>query len=176
MLGLVVEAISGQPFAEYIEEHIFQQAGMTRSGYFELDALPSNTAQGYIDGLDGSWKTNVYSVPVTGGADGGAFVIAEDMTRFWQALSQYRLLSKEMTLSLLHPHTQTDEEGEHYGYGVWIEKAASVIRKYHIMGYDPGVSFHSAFYPETYSVMTVCSNQSEGAYDVVGVLEKEMEL
>ena len=176
LLGLVVEAISGQPFAEYIEEHVFQQAGMTRSGYFELDALPSNTAQGYIDSLDGSWKTNVYAVPVKGGADGGPFVTAEDMTRFWQALIQHRLLSEEMTLSLLHPHTQTDEEGEYYGYGVWIEKAGSTIRKYHVMGYDPGVCFHSAFYPETSSVMTICSNKSEGAYDVVEILEKEMNL
>lgn len=176
LLGLVVEAISDQPFAEYVEEHIFQQAGMTRSGYFELDALPSNTAQGYVDDVDGSWKTNVYAVPVKGGADGGAYVTAGDMTRFWQALIQYRLLSKKMTLSLLNPHTQTDEEGEHYGYGVWIEKTVSTIRKYHIMGYDPGVSFHSAFYPETSSVMTVCSNQSDGAYDAVEVLEKEMNL
>ena len=39
---------------------------MTESGYFSLDSLPPNTALGYIDNPDGTWKTNIYSLPVKG--------------------------------------------------------------------------------------------------------------
>lgn len=172
LLGLIVEQVSGRHFDEYVTEKIFNRAGMEHSGYFELDALPSNTALGYIEKEDGSWKTNIYSVPVKGGADGGAFVTVEDMHRFWQALMKFELLGEAMTQQLLTPYIHTDEDFDRfYGYGVWIDKKEDCISKYHVMGYDPGVSFHSAFYPESGLVSVVCSNKSEGAFDVFKEIE-----
>ena len=70
-MGLVVEAISGQPFTDYIMEHIFAPSGMMRSGYFALDQLPPQTALGYFQDEDAAWHTNIYSIPVVGGPDGG---------------------------------------------------------------------------------------------------------
>lgn len=172
LLGLIVEQVSGRHFDEYVTEKIFNRAGMEHSGYFELDALPSNTALGYIEKEDGSWKTNIYSVPVKGGADGGAFVTVEDMHRFWQALMKFELLGEAMTQQLLTPYIHTDEDFDRfYGYGVWIDKKEDCISKYHVMGYDPGVSFHSAFYPESGLVSVVCSNKSEGAFNVFKEIE-----
>lgn len=172
LLGLIVEQVSGRHFDEYVTEKIFNRAGMEHSGYFELDALPSNTALGYIEKEDGSWKTNIYSVPVKGGADGGAFVTVEDMHRFWQALKKFELLGEAMTQQLLTPYIHTDEDFDRfYGYGVWIDKKEDCISKYHVMGYDPGVSFHSAFYPESGLVSVVCSNKSEGAFNVFKEIE-----
>ncbi|TMY74019.1 class A beta-lactamase-related serine hydrolase, partial [Klebsiella pneumoniae] len=82
LLGLIVEAVTQQGFAEYVQENIFNKVGMSRSGYFEFDALPTNTAQGYVDFSDGTWKTNIYSLPAKGGSDGGAFVTVNDMVKF----------------------------------------------------------------------------------------------
>ncbi|WP_028273957.1 serine hydrolase domain-containing protein [Atopococcus tabaci] len=175
LLGLVVEEVSGQLLTDYIEEHIFQRAGMTRSGYFELDRLPSETAQGYIELEDGTWKTNAYALPVKGGADGGAFVTAEDMERFWHALLSHQLLKETTTHSLLQPHTEAEEDN-FYGYGVWIDQDKHGIQKYHVMGYDPGVNFHSAYYPGTSAMVTVCSNVSEGAYDMLEEVETQFSL
>lgn len=172
LLGLVVEQVSGKGFDEYVTENIFKRAGMGHSGYFELDALPSNTALGYIDEEDGSWKSNIYSVPVKGGADGGAFVTAEDMHRFWQALMKFELLGEAITQQLLTPYIHTDDDYDRfYGYGVWIDKKEDIISKYHVMGYDPGVSFHSAYYPQSGVIRIVCSNKSEGAFDVFKEIE-----
>ena len=61
-----------------------------------------------------------------------------------------------------------------YGYGIWIKKDDNEILKYHIMGYDPGVSFHSAFYPKSLIKTVICSNKSEGAYDIMKVIEEEI--
>ena len=168
-LGLVVEKFTGKPFTEVIEERIFQRAGMDRSGYFQLDRLPAETANGYID-EEAGWRTNQYAIPVKGGADGGAYVTAADMSAFWESLMSHKLLSEEATRNLLEPRV-SDDEG-HYGYGVWIETHGDAIRKYHVMGYDPGVSFHSGFYPADGSVLTVLSNESSGAYDVVRLIEE----
>jgi CubicO group peptidase (beta-lactamase class C family) len=176
LLGLIVEKASQKDFDEYVQENISKKAGMEQSGYFEFDALPSNTAQGYIDYPNGSWKTNIYSLPVKSGADGGAFVTAPDMIKLWDALINKVLLSDEYTERLLKPHVQAEDENNYYGYGVWIEKAGFEILKYHVMGYDPGVSFHSAFYPETSVKAVICSNKSEGAYDIMQGIEVALDV
>lgn len=129
LLGLIVEQASLLNFSEYIQENIFNRAGMKESGYFEFDALPPNTAQGYIDYPDGSWKTNIYSLPVKGGSDGGAFVTVKDMSNLWDALTNNLLLSKAYTKQMLTTHAQVDNENNFYGFVVWIKKKGYHIQK-----------------------------------------------
>ncbi|MGN7761671.1 serine hydrolase domain-containing protein [Paenibacillus sp. 22594] len=171
LLGLLVEKLSRLSFTEYVEQHIFKACGMADSGYFSLDALPGNTAQGYIVKEDGTWTTNIYSIPVKGGADGSAFVTAPDMLLLWERLLQLKLLGPELTALLLTPHIHEDKE-EYYGYGVWITKRSGEIYKYHVMGYDPGVSFHSAYYPASGITAAVLCNHSRGAYRMMQVVEE----
>ncbi|MNO32143.1 putative penicillin-binding protein PbpX [compost metagenome] len=171
LLGLLVEKFAGVPFTDYVEQHIFKACGMADSGYFPLDALPGNTAMGYIMKDDGTWTTNIYSIPVKGGADGGAFITAPDMLRLWENLLGHKLLGKELTALLLTPHIHEDK-AEYYGYGVWITKRGSGVYKYHVMGYDPGVSFHSTYYPASGVGTAVLCNQSRGAYRMMRAIEE----
>lgn len=174
LLGLIIEQASGQRFDEYVKTCIFDRASMEDSGYFEMDALPANTALGYIDREDGTWKTNVYSLPAKGGSDGGAYVTVRDMDKLWDALIRNQLLSKNSTERLLTPHAHVNEE-DYYGYGVWIKKDQHAsIRKYHVMGYDPGVNFRSGYYPDKGLKVVICSNQSSGAFQVMKTIEDEM--
>ena len=173
LLGLIVEQASRREFTEYVQENIFKIAGMNQSGYFSFDTLPSNTALGYIDLPDGTWKSNIYSLPVKGGSDGGAYVTVEDMVKLWNALYDHLLLSEESLNKLLTLHVQVNETG-YFGYGVWIEKEADQVVKYHVTGYDPGVSFHSAYFPATQTIAVVCSNKSKGAFDIMRAIEEKM--
>ncbi|MFD2628899.1 serine hydrolase domain-containing protein [Oceanobacillus kapialis] len=171
LLGLIVEKVSGLMFTDYVEKNIFKKAGMEASGYFEMDKLPENTAIGYIEESDGSYRTNVFSVPAKGGADGGAFVTAEDMVTFWYALFQYQLLSKEMTEKLLKPQIEVDED-LFYSYGGYVDMEQNKVKKHILMGYDPGVNFRSVYYPEKSISIVVCSNESDGAFEVLKDLER----
>ncbi len=172
LLGLIVEHISGMVFSDYIQQFIFDRVKMTESGYFSLDALPSNTALGYIDNADGTWKTNIYSLPVKGGSDGGAFVTVGDMAKLWDALMNFELLNEALTKQLLLAHVEMSESSG-YGHGIWIKKNShQSILKYHVMGYDPGVCFHSAYYPESSFKVVICSNQSNGAIDMMRGIEE----
>lgn len=171
LLGLVVEKVSGKQFTDYVEEHIFQRAGMLDSGYFSFDALPARTAIGYMVEVNGSWRTNLYSLPIRGGSDGGAFITAPDMSKCWQALLHHELLNETLTKKLLTPFMH-EEGSTYYGYGIWIEKDLEGIIKYHVMGYDPGVNFHSAYYPKNETTFVACSNVSSGAYKVMKVFEE----
>ncbi|WP_085994592.1 serine hydrolase domain-containing protein [Oceanobacillus senegalensis] len=171
ILGLIIEQVSQLEFSEYIEENIFKKSDMTSSGYFEFDSLPKRTALGYIDHPNGEWKTNIYSLPVKGGSDGGAFVTVYDMANLWDSLLHNQLLNDEHTNKLLTPYVRTNDKNGFYGYGVWIEKKDDEILKFYIMGYDPGVSFHSAFYPKTSTKTVICSNKSQGAFNVMKEIE-----
>lgn len=175
VLGLIVEQHTSLSFTDYIETNLFKKCGMNDSGYFSLDRLPKNTAYGYIDNDDGTWKTNVYSIPIKGGADGGAFITAPDMIKLWEALLNYRLLSEKYTKLLMTSQIQV-KEGVDYGYGIWINKRSSTIFKYHVMGYDPGVSFHSAVYPESGIKLAVPSNKSSGPYKIMEAIEECFEI
>jgi len=170
LLGLVVEKISGKEFTAYVEEHIFQKAAMTDSGYFSFDALPERTAFGYIDKGNGTFRTNIYSLPIRGGSDGGAFVTAEDMLKMWKALMNNKLLNESLANKLLTPHVQVKAES-YYGYGVWMQQSKDKISKYHVMGYDPGVNFRSAFYPNEGITFVACSNVESGTYEMMQAVE-----
>ena len=179
LLGLVVEQVTHQAFADYVAQHVLVPAGMTQSGYFEMDALPSRTALGYIDLPDGRWKTNIYSVPAKGAADGGVYVTVADAAALWDALLGHRLLSPASTQRLLTPHVTARipgavEEDWHYGYGVWIDQRDGEIFRYFLMGYDPGAAFHSAVFPDLGAMVVVCSNQTDGAFGMMKAIEDEL--
>ncbi|WP_010098245.1 serine hydrolase domain-containing protein [Ornithinibacillus scapharcae] len=175
VLGLVIEYLSGMSFTDFMETKVFAKAGMHQSGYFSLDQLPMDTAIGYIDDEEaGTWKSNIYSIPIKGGADGGAFTTVEDMMTFWKVLKDHTLLTKETTEQLLTPHALSDEN-EYYGYGIWIDKADDKITKHHVMGYDPGVSFHAAVYVDG-TELVILSNKSVGAYGIMLAIEEVLSL
>jgi len=171
VLGLIVEKVAGVPFTDYVEEHIFKPARMEESGYFSLDSLPAKTALGYMDKEDGTWKTNSYSIPIKGGADGGAYVTAGDFAKLWQSLLNGKLVSKEMLDKMMTPWIQTDNDNDYYGYGMWMEKSEDKIVKYHVMGYDPGVSFASAYYPASETIVVIPSNKEYGPHKLMYLLE-----
>ncbi len=173
VLGLVVEQLTGMDFTDYVEANIFEKCGMIHSGYFSLDRLPPNTAIGYIDEDDGAYRTNSFAMPLKGGSDGGAYVTASDMIKLWEGLLEFTLLSESMTKTLLYRHMKAREDA-YYGYGVWLNMKEGQLLKYHVMGYDPGVSFHSAVYPEFGLKLAIPSNQADGPFFIMKTIEEEL--
>ncbi len=173
VLGLIVEEHTGQSFTDYVEQNIFNKCGMSDSGYFETDRLPRNTAIGYMDQEDGSWTSNIFSIPVKGGADGGAYITAPDMIRFWNALFSNELLGEETTGKLITPYVHEDDE-TYYGQGIWINRRGEALFKYHVMGFDPGVSFMSSVYPDHNLQVVVLSNKESGPYPITMAVEEAL--
>jgi CubicO group peptidase (beta-lactamase class C family) len=175
LLGLVVEELTGEAFRAFVSRQILQPCGMARSGYFAMDALPDNTACGYLvpDETDG--RTNIFSVPSIGGADGGAFATAGDMRRFWQALLAGRLVSRDLFDRFTRPTVQAgdDDATLHYGYGVWLRETPRG-RFAHVVGGDPGVSMESGIWLGDGLVVTVLSNVQFGATDMAQWLRERI--
>jgi CubicO group peptidase (beta-lactamase class C family) len=173
VLGLIVEQQTGMRFTEYVEQHVFAPAGMRDSGYFALDRLPERTAYGYVEEVDGVWRTNIYTIPIVGQPDGGAFVTAPDMAKFWDALVGHRLLSPEMTRQMLRRHVPAGRDDRYYGYGVWIGGQAGQMH-YRALGGDPGVAFVSTLFPERDITATVIGNIETPAWAMYRAVQGEL--
>jgi len=165
LLGLVVEQLTGRDFRDFVAERIFRPCGITRSGYFAMDALPENTALGYIVKASGEWHTNIFSVPAVGGADGGAFTTAGDMRRFWTALLAGRILSRKTLDTFLAPAVPVTERGGtwHYGCGLWLRQERGHWIAL-VEGSDPGASMESEARPDDGLIATILSNTADGAW------------
>jgi len=171
LLGLVIEELTGRDFREVVAERIFQPCGMTHSGYFAMDALPDNTALGYLSEDESDRRTNIYSVASVGGGDGGAFTTAQDMRLFWTSLLAGRVLARDWLDRFLAPSVQVAERDAswHYGRGVWLrqDRGNWIVS---VEGSDPGASMESLVWLSDGVILTVLSNSSDGSARVSEVL------
>ena len=90
ILGMLVERLSGKDYYRYVEERIYRPAGMSRTGAWQVDSLPPNTAIGYTS-EEGSLERNTARLPGRGSAAGGGYTTAYDLMRFMTALRQKRV-------------------------------------------------------------------------------------
>ncbi len=172
LLGLVIEHLTGQQFAQVIEEIVFKPAGMARSGYFPLDQLPEKSAFGYIPCAEGGWRSNIYAIPIVGGGDGGVFTTAEDLMKFWSSLLDHRLIQKTTLEALLAPQIRTvpGSSRTFYGYGVWMRMKKGHPVEYYLIGEDPGVAFYSGYFPASRVLFSLFGNTGEPAFRMLKVL------
>ncbi|WP_411167804.1 serine hydrolase domain-containing protein [Clostridium sp. MB05] len=170
ILAYIVEKVSGMRFIDFVKEHIFDVLEMNSSGYFSMDMLPKNCAYGYEENSDGTLKTNIFSIPIIGGGDGGVFVTANDISKLWDGLLNYKLLNKDITNELLTPQVYVHYD-VYYGYGIYIVKRDDGIYKYFITGGDPGVSFESTVYPNKEIEVTILGNRKFSTYELLMEIE-----
>jgi len=179
LLGLMAEKAGGMPYRDYVREHVFAAAGMARSGFFRLDRVNQDVAEGADPLLDQhgaieGWKTNIYSFPPIGTPDGGAYVTAGDLDRFLRAVQAGRLLSPAATEAFLTPKVHyRDRDGwtMKYGYGLWfrIEGEGQIVC-YQKEGIAAGVSGLIRYFPASDTSVVLLSNLEEGAWEPIRFL------
>ena len=130
LLGELLEQLTGQTCTEVIEERVLRRAGMDNSGFDRSDEPRAASAVHYLP----SGRTNVHSVPVIGGGDGGCVCTATDLVRFCRALADGTLITDLTPLAT--QRQATIEDGWSYGYGVIIYPDG----RWGHGGGDPGVS------------------------------------
>jgi CubicO group peptidase (beta-lactamase class C family) len=130
LLGLVAEEVSGLSFVDAVAQQVFRPAGMTASGFFRLDEPVPDVAVGYLP----SGRSNVYSMPVVGSADGGAFATAADLDRFLRGYDDGSLLGARRD-AMLTPYVPVDP-GLDMGYGAFLYGDG----RFGHGGGDPGVN------------------------------------
>ena len=139
---------------------------MGDTAYLRSDELPGRAALGYLTG-DGP-RTNVFHVPVRGGGDGGVYSTAADVVSLWRAFFAGRIVPQRWVSEMVRPRSDVPEESKRYGLGFWLHESTDAV---HLEGYDAGVSFRSTHDRASATTRTVISNTSEGAWDMIELLD-----
>ena len=173
LLGLVIEKITGMTYRDYVRRNVFAKAGMVRSGFYRMDRLNENIAEGCdpIRDEEGhilGWKKNIYSFPPIGSPDGGARVTVGDLDRFLRAVLEGKLLSAELTESFLTPqvkYRESDSLITMYGYGLmfYLDKSGQLIC-YQKDGIDAGASGIIRHFPKWDVNVVLLSNLESGVW------------
>ncbi len=177
LAGLMIEKASGMPYRDFVQQNIFAPSGMTRSGFFRMDEVTEDLAegsdpiydpQGHLTG----WKKNIYSFPPIGTPDGGAHVTAGDLVRFLHAAQDGKLLGPDSTNKFFTPQVFKAERKsfDHYfGFGLefLLEKNSHKVIAYHKDGQNAGVSGIIRHMVETNISMVLLSNMEDGVWEPV---------
>jgi CubicO group peptidase (beta-lactamase class C family) len=159
VLALLAERASGSSFYELVRERVCRPAGMSDTEFLRSDELPGRTALGYLE-VEGTWRTNVFHLPVRGSGDGGIYTTVADMSSFWRAFFDGELVSPDSVTAMVKPHSTE------YGLGFWLDPERGHVR---LVGSDAGVSFYSVWASDG-TVFTVISNTTDGAWPIARLL------
>jgi D-alanyl-D-alanine carboxypeptidase len=172
LLGVVIERVSGQSYYDYVAEHIYKPAGMTRSGSEpESESVPGRSI-GYMRGPSG-WTPNTDTLPYRGTSAGGGYSTVGDLMKFADALMGHKLLNAEYT-DLLWKGKVDNGAGRMYAYGFEDERKNGAGSVGHSGG-APGMNGDLRIYPQSGYVVAVLSNlDPPAAQQVSGFVDSRL--
>ena len=158
LLGMIIEKVSGEAYAEFLRKTIFDPLGMHDSGYDDQKAILKYRASGYsvVDGQVVNAPFGDMTYPY---AAGGIYSTIEDIYHWNQALTEPgKLLSAQSLEEMfaIYPET-TAYGGQNYGYGVVIAHRFGRLLYYHGGGWY-GFSSVTQRYPKEDLCIIVLSN------------------
>ncbi len=157
LLGMVVEKVSGEPYAQYLTRHIFQPAGMVHSSYCDMSAITRNRARGYgLTGQGGlrNWQYAEMRWPF---AAGGLCSTAGDLVAWQRALHGGRILDPAGYKALLTTGTLADGTPLRYANGLGFDSAFGHRRIWHSGGI-PGFRSELEYFPDDAVTIAVLVN------------------
>lgn len=158
LLGAMIERVTRKSYYDYVQEVVFEPAGMTRTASLPEDVEVEGRAIGY-DQPPGT-RDRISAMPFIdyrGLAAGGAYSTVDDLARFVSAMRSNRLLNERYTRLLLEPK-QPVWEGRSYAYGFTIEDLPGQGHWIGHNGNDHGMNAEVWFSPETDYLVIVLSN------------------
>jgi D-alanyl-D-alanine carboxypeptidase len=159
LLGMIVEAVSGQSYADYLEQHIFGPLGMDQSAYCSSKAIVPNRAEGYSL-EDHEWINAEAISLVNPFAAGGICSTVGDLLKWQTALNKRLILSEDSFRKMTQRATLNDGSETPYGYGIVITEFDG-YEKYAFRGGMTGFGSVLSFTPELSLTIAVLTNSDQ---------------
>jgi len=158
LLGLLIEAVSGQPYAAFMQSHVFAPLNMETACFFHHRAIIPQRATGYTRHKGQLRHPRVFSADISyaGGGLGGSI---RDMMAWVRGLRDNTLISAEGWAQMCTPAMLEDGSSTYYGLG-WA------LRAYHghtlagHSGTTPGFSNQIVLFTEDDLAICVLSNNA----------------
>jgi CubicO group peptidase (beta-lactamase class C family) len=157
LLSLIVEKASGQRFALFLHDHLFQPLGMSGTVAFEEGvSTVANRAFGYSTTPGGAWSRTDQSSTSAVLGDGGIYSSIDDLAKWDAALYDDRLLNPESRKLAFTPATKTDNASVQYGMG-WRITADSLWHSGETMGFRNVI----VRFPKRHLTVIVLTNRND---------------
>lgn len=160
LLGAIIEKLSGQTYAQFVEQRIFVPLGMTTSAYEGFERSPAQRAAGHSKKENGFVPAAKLSMSQPYAA-GSLVSSVDDLARWDAAISQGKLLKPDSWKKAFTPYILPDGKSTGYGYGWGIGK----LRGTPMISHGGGINGFSTFalrLPEQKVYVAVLTNLDGG--------------
>lgn len=160
LLAEIIEKVSGESYAEFMRERIFEPLGMYDTDVNEELAYSDRLAVSDVDPADlpGVDENQPLTIRVRGlnVGNGGLISTAEDIDKWLSSLRTNKILTKK---SVKEMSTDHNKDWEHYGYGVkTIPKDGAV---WHVGALDYYGSFTYTIPSKGYNFFAVTNDKKQ---------------
>jgi CubicO group peptidase (beta-lactamase class C family)/uncharacterized protein YneR len=164
LLGMIVEAVTGKPWAEALEERILDPLGMETAGVYDSREIVPDLADGYHHTPAGYVHAKPWNMTAAHAA-GAMYGTPRDLWVWDRALAEERVFEDAATYDLFYgPHL------DGYGYG-WLVKNEEVgDERVRIVEHDGGLDgFITGFrrFPDDGHLIVVTDNTAGEVYALV---------
>jgi CubicO group peptidase (beta-lactamase class C family) len=159
LLGYLIEKISGESYAHFVQDNIFKPLGMADSGYDSNSAVIQNRASGYTVGQNGIVNAGYIdmTIPLSAGA---LYSTTEDLLRWEQGLFGEKLISPASLKKMTTPFKND------YGFGLGIRVVSGQEQIDHGGGIE-GFNTKLAYYPAEKLTVVVLANLNGAAAEEI---------
>ena len=171
LLGLIIEAVSGQTYDQYLSENVLSPLGLEHTYYNLPSRVIPHRAEGYTvteNGYDNAPLLDPL-VPFSAGSLASTF---EDIQRYINAVHRKNLLGDGIRDTLYTQKPFPDGETNPYALGALVIRAWEGHRKIAHAGDIDGFSAYMAYYPDEDISIVVLANTREVSPTPVGIEQK----
>lgn len=167
LLGHIIEVVSGESYADFVQKNIFDPVGMTQSNYGSKSRIIKGRASGYTEGK--GMENGTYLSMTLPYAAGSLMSTVDDMLKWQNALSANKLISKASYDRATNGSQLNNGDKISYGFG-WERAALQGSPMIHHGGGIFGYTTFGLYLPNEDIYVIGLSNCDCG--DVTGVATK----
>lgn len=161
LLSKIIETVSGESYADYLQHHIFEPLGMVNSGYDRYEPILPHRAVGYHFSGEAYQHADFIDMSIPVGA-GALYSTIDDLYKWDQALYTDMVLSESSKNQMFAPTVSISPDSEteykaYYGYG-WVQDTHYKRNRLAHNGRIDGFSATIARYPESQTTIIALSN------------------
>ena len=153
LLGYLVERVSGESYADYLQHHLFGQVAMADTSYNSYTTILARRASGYAR-EGGQLQNATRADPSIPYAAGAVFSTVEDLFKWDESLYRQKILKQSLQEKMF---TSYKGGGEGYGDGWFVTFKEGRKKQYH-EGSTLGFGSFVARYPDEHLLVIVLSN------------------
>lgn len=123
LLAMIIEKVAQTDYETYLQENLFQKAGMKHTGYLFPKWDTIQIAYGYKCGEDWGthrlkWQADSNQISWHLKGNGGILSNPSDLYKWYSTLRENKIISKKSFEQLTFPHVKENESDDsHYAYG-----------------------------------------------------------